>query len=208
MRYDGGMTNAPEPAGDPGRYRRRREGDRALSRCARRCCGIPVLNDRLGAQGVPEAGDAAADRLVQVPRRLQQAVLDPARQARAAASSRSRRAITRRAWRRRRRCSSMQATIVMPADAPALKRERTKAYGAEVVLYDRDREDREAIARDIAEKRGATLVQALRRSLDHRGAGHRGPRDRRGHGRARCRARHRGRAGLRRRADRRGSRPR
>src|SRR5438552_12803364 len=54
---------------------------------------------------------------------------------------------------------NMQATIVMPADAPLSKRERTKAYGAEVVLYDRDREDREAIARDIAGKRGATLVR-------------------------------------------------
>src|ERR1700754_168535 len=54
---------------------------------------------------------------------------------------------------------NMQATIVMPADAPLSKRERTKAYGAEVVLYDRDREDREAIARDIADKRGATLVR-------------------------------------------------
>ena len=32
----------------------------------------------------------------------------------------------------------MQATIVMPADAPLSKRERTKAFGAEVVLYDRD----------------------------------------------------------------------
>src|ERR1700719_4341545 len=53
---------------------------------------------------------------------------------------------------------NMQATIVMPADAPLSKRERTKSYGAEVVLYDRDREDREAIARDIAAKRGATLV--------------------------------------------------
>jgi threonine dehydratase len=53
----------------------------------------------------------------------------------------------------------MQATIVMPADAPLSKRERTKAYGAEVVLYDRDREDREAIAGEIARKRGATLVR-------------------------------------------------
>jgi threonine dehydratase len=53
---------------------------------------------------------------------------------------------------------NMRATIVMPADAPLSKRERTKAFGAEVVLYDRDREDREAIARDIAGKRGATLV--------------------------------------------------
>jgi threonine dehydratase len=54
---------------------------------------------------------------------------------------------------------NMQATIVMPSDAPLSKRERTKAYGAEVVLYDRDREDREAIAGDIAAKRGATLVR-------------------------------------------------
>ena len=52
----------------------------------------------------------------------------------------------------------MQATIVMPRDAPLSKRERTKGYGAEVVLYDREREDREAIAGDIAGKRGATLV--------------------------------------------------
>ena len=52
----------------------------------------------------------------------------------------------------------MQAPIEMPADAPLSKRERTKAYGAQVVLYDRDREDREAIARDIASKHGATLV--------------------------------------------------
>lgn len=52
----------------------------------------------------------------------------------------------------------MRATIVMPADAPLAKRERTKAYGAEVVPYDRLREDREAIARELAAKRGATLV--------------------------------------------------
>jgi threonine dehydratase len=53
---------------------------------------------------------------------------------------------------------NMHATIVMPSDAPATKRERTKGYGAEVVLYDRGREDREAIAREIAGKRGATIV--------------------------------------------------
>jgi threonine dehydratase len=53
----------------------------------------------------------------------------------------------------------MQATIVMPSDAPLSKRERTKAFGAEVVLYDRDREDREAIAGGIAATRGATLVR-------------------------------------------------
>ncbi|MCC8949583.1 threonine/serine dehydratase [Bradyrhizobium sp. Arg62] len=54
---------------------------------------------------------------------------------------------------------NMQATIVMPADSPITKRERTKSYGAEVVLYDRDRDDREAIANGIAGKRGATLVR-------------------------------------------------
>src|SRR5215471_4176547 len=54
---------------------------------------------------------------------------------------------------------NIKATIVMPADAPVSKRERTRSYGAEVVLYDRDREDREVIAREIAEKRGATLVR-------------------------------------------------
>lgn len=53
---------------------------------------------------------------------------------------------------------NMPAVIVMPADAPRAKRERTAALGAEVVLYDREREDREQIARDIADKRGAILA--------------------------------------------------
>jgi threonine dehydratase len=52
----------------------------------------------------------------------------------------------------------MQAVIVMPRDAPRPKRERTAALGAEVVLYDREHEDREMIAREIAAQRGATLV--------------------------------------------------
>lgn len=54
--------------------------------------------------------------------------------------------------------NGVPAVIVMPSDAPKAKRERTKAFGAEVVLYDRDREDRAAIARRIAEERGAVLV--------------------------------------------------
>ncbi|RYX98506.1 MAG: threonine/serine dehydratase [Bradyrhizobiaceae bacterium] len=52
----------------------------------------------------------------------------------------------------------MKATIVMPADAPAMKVERTRGYGAEVVLYDRLKEDREAIARKISGDSGATVV--------------------------------------------------
>jgi threonine dehydratase len=52
----------------------------------------------------------------------------------------------------------MPAVIVMPRDAPRPKRERTAALGAEVVLYDRESEDREAIAARIAATRGAVLV--------------------------------------------------
>jgi threonine dehydratase len=52
----------------------------------------------------------------------------------------------------------MPAVIVMPRDSPRRKRERTAALGAEVVLYDREREDREQLARDIAEQRGSVLV--------------------------------------------------
>jgi threo-3-hydroxy-L-aspartate ammonia-lyase len=50
------------------------------------------------------------------------------------------------------------ATVVMPTDAPALKLAATQAYGATVVGYDRLTEDREAIARRLAEERGLTLV--------------------------------------------------
>ena len=50
------------------------------------------------------------------------------------------------------------ATIVMPDDAPALKLAATRGYGAEVLLYDRRREDREAIARRLVEERGVILV--------------------------------------------------
>jgi threonine dehydratase len=56
------------------------------------------------------------------------------------------------------RLLGMPAVIVMPSDAPRPKRERTAALGAEVVLYDRAKEDRQAIAREIAEKRHAALV--------------------------------------------------
>ena len=52
----------------------------------------------------------------------------------------------------------MHATIVMPSDAPRLKRERTAALGAEIVPYDRDTEDRAAIAAKLVAERGATLV--------------------------------------------------
>lgn len=50
------------------------------------------------------------------------------------------------------------ARIVMPSDAPAMKVARTRRSGAEVVLYDRDTQDREAIARDLCEHHHAALV--------------------------------------------------
>lgn len=57
----------------------------------------------------------------------------------------------------------LPATIVMPEDAPAVKAERVRGYGAEIITYDRYRDDREAIGRAIAEARGLTLAP----SYDH-----------------------------------------
>jgi threonine dehydratase len=55
----------------------------------------------------------------------------------------------------------MPATIVMPADAPAVKMEGTRALGAEIVRYDRDTESREQIAAALAAERGAVLVPSF-----------------------------------------------
>ncbi len=56
------------------------------------------------------------------------------------------------------RLLGVKATIVMPADAPALKVANTKASGAEVILYDRVKESREEIGHGIAARTGATIV--------------------------------------------------
>ena len=48
--------------------------------------------------------------------------------------------------------------IVMPRDAPAVKRAAAQAYGAEIVLYDRERDDREAIGRRLSQERGLALI--------------------------------------------------
>jgi len=53
----------------------------------------------------------------------------------------------------------LPATIVMPEDAPAIKKENTKSYGAEIVLYDRFGESREKVAEELAKDRGATLIR-------------------------------------------------
>ncbi|MEO1705780.1 MAG: threonine/serine dehydratase [Pseudomonadota bacterium] len=52
-----------------------------------------------------------------------------------------------------------RAVIVMPLDAPAIKIANTRALGAEVVLYDRSSEDRDAIGAALAAERGLTLIK-------------------------------------------------
>lgn len=56
------------------------------------------------------------------------------------------------------RMLGVKAVIVMPIDAPPIKIAATRGYGAEVVLYDRYTEDREAIGRQLADERGLTLI--------------------------------------------------
>ena len=56
------------------------------------------------------------------------------------------------------RLAGIKATIIMPNDAPALKVQATREYGGEVIFYDRYTENREEIARRLADERGLTLV--------------------------------------------------
>lgn len=60
------------------------------------------------------------------------------------------------AWAARR--LGIAATIIMPENAPKAKIEATRGYGAEVVLYQRPGQDRDAIAASLIERTGATLV--------------------------------------------------
>lgn len=62
------------------------------------------------------------------------------------------------AWAARK--LGMAATIVMPRDAPQIKLDATAALGAEIVLYDRPGEDRDAIANQLCDKRGAIFAHA------------------------------------------------
>ena len=56
------------------------------------------------------------------------------------------------------RLLGMPATVVMPSDAPTMKIAATRGYGADVVLYDRYKDDREAITADIAQRSGALFL--------------------------------------------------
>jgi len=65
----------------------------------------------------------------------------------------------------------IRATIVMPKDAPQTKIANTKSYGAEVILYDRQKENREVIAADLAKSRHATIVPPYEHPLIMAGQG-------------------------------------
>jgi threonine dehydratase len=56
------------------------------------------------------------------------------------------------------RLLGVDATIVMPSDAPTSKVEATRSYGGRIVSYDRYREDREKIARRLADERGSAVI--------------------------------------------------
>ena len=56
------------------------------------------------------------------------------------------------------RLLGMPAAILMPQDAPQAKVQATRGYGAEVILYDRYTQDREALSRELAAQRGLTLI--------------------------------------------------
>ncbi|SFU32464.1 threonine dehydratase [Methylobacterium sp. 174MFSha1.1] len=53
---------------------------------------------------------------------------------------------------------NVPTVIVMPHDAPAIKVAATRGYGAEIVTYDRYKEDREAVSRSLAEARGLSVI--------------------------------------------------
>jgi threonine dehydratase len=59
------------------------------------------------------------------------------------------------------RLLGLACAIVMPADAPAVKVARTRADGAEIIFYDRAREDRAVIAAELADERGAVVVPSF-----------------------------------------------
>src|ERR1044071_474181 len=56
------------------------------------------------------------------------------------------------------RDAGLRAVIVMPTDAPRAKLDATRGYGAEVVTFDRQREDREEVARGLSEREGLVVV--------------------------------------------------
>ncbi len=66
---------------------------------------------------------------------------------------------------------SIPSVIIMPSDAPRIKIDNTRAYGADVVLYDRANEDRDAIGARLSEERGLTLIKPFDEPLVIAGQG-------------------------------------
>jgi len=56
------------------------------------------------------------------------------------------------------RVLGIPTVIVMPSDAPPVKKAATEGYGGDVIIYDRDRDDRETIGRRLALERGLTVI--------------------------------------------------
>ena len=116
----------------------------------------PRLNDRLGfrllvkCENLQHTGSFKLRGATNAVMSLPDSVTDVV----AYSSGNHAQAVARAASRR-----GMQATIVMPEDAPALKIEGTRAYGAEVVTYDRYNESREDIGSAIAAERNAELIK-------------------------------------------------
>jgi len=69
------------------------------------------------------------------------------------------------------RMHGVPAVIIMPTDAPKLKIANTRAFGAEVVLYDREREDRDEIGGRLSRERGLTLIKPFDEPLVIAGQG-------------------------------------
>ena len=118
----------------------------------------PLLNERVGgrillkAECLQRTGSfkfrGAYNRIAQIP------VRDRARGVVAFSSGNHAQGVACAA-----RMLGLPATIVMPSDAPRMKIENTKTYGAKVVLYERFTEDRDAISKRIAEETGATIIR-------------------------------------------------
>ncbi|TDK50581.1 threonine ammonia-lyase [Antarcticimicrobium luteum] len=69
------------------------------------------------------------------------------------------------------RLHGVSAVIIMPSDAPKMKIDNTRALGAEVVLYDRANEDRDALGAKLATERGLTLIKPFDEPLVIAGQG-------------------------------------
>ena len=120
----------------------------------------PALNDRLGRRILIKSETlqrVGAFKFRGAYNRLSQLSADEARRGVVAFSSGNHAQGVARAAR----LLGMPALIVMPADAPAVKVEATRGYGAEIKLYDRLTESREEIATQVAAERGAVIVPAF-----------------------------------------------